>query len=65
MIVLLPPSETKRAGGDGPAMELSLLGSGDLNQLREDLVGELVDLATRIDTSPGQTTVVAFMRSFW
>jgi hypothetical protein len=26
--------------------------------------GELVDLATRIDTSPGQTTVVAFMRSF-
>ena len=26
--------------------------------------GELVDLAIRIDTSPGQTTVVAFMRSF-
>ena len=45
MIVLLPPSETKRAGGDGPAMELALLGSGELNPMREALVGELVDLA--------------------
>ena len=51
MIVLLPPSETKRAGGDGPAMELSLLGSGDLNPLREDLVGELVDLAADQEAS--------------
>ena len=42
---MLPPSETKRAGGDGPAMELALLGSGELNPLRETLVGELVDLA--------------------
>ena len=45
MIVLLPPSETKRAGGDGPAMELALLGSGDLTPMREALVGELVNLA--------------------
>ena len=42
---MLPPSETKRAGGDGPAMKLALLGSGELNPLRETLVGELVDLA--------------------
>ena len=42
---MLPPSETKRAGGDGPAMELALLGAGELNPLREALVGELVDLA--------------------
>ena len=42
---MLPPSETKRAGGDGPAMKLALLGSGELNPLREALVGELVDLA--------------------
>ena len=42
---MLPPSETKRAGGDGPAMKLALLGCGELNPLRETLVGELVDLA--------------------
>lgn len=45
MIVVLPPSETKRAGGDGPALKLALLGSGDLTPMREALVGELVDLA--------------------
>ncbi len=42
---MLPPSETKRAGGDGPALKLALLGSGDLTPMREALVGELVDLA--------------------
>jgi cytoplasmic iron level regulating protein YaaA (DUF328/UPF0246 family) len=50
VIVVLPPSETKRAGGDGPAMELALLGSGELNPLREALVGELVDLAADPET---------------
>ena len=50
MIVLLPPSETKRAGGDGPAIKLALLGSGELNPLREALVGELVDLAADPET---------------
>lgn len=50
MIVVLPPSETKRAGGDGPAMELALLGSGELNPLREALVGELIDLAADPET---------------
>lgn len=47
---MLPPSETKRAGGDGPAMELALLGCGELNPLREALVGELVDLAADPET---------------
>jgi cytoplasmic iron level regulating protein YaaA (DUF328/UPF0246 family) len=50
VIVVLPPSETKRAGGDGPAMKLALLGSGELNPLRETLVGELVDLAADPET---------------
>jgi cytoplasmic iron level regulating protein YaaA (DUF328/UPF0246 family) len=50
VIVLLPPSETKRAGGDGPAIKLALLGSGELNPLREALVGELVDLAADPET---------------
>lgn len=45
MIVLLPPSETKRAGGDGPPLRLDRLGSPELGALRSALVGELVDLA--------------------
>jgi cytoplasmic iron level regulating protein YaaA (DUF328/UPF0246 family) len=50
VIVVLPPSETKRAGGDGPAIKLALLGSGELNPLREALIGELVDLAADPET---------------
>jgi len=45
VIVLLPPSETKRAGGDGPAVKFTLLGSPELNPLRKALIGELVHLA--------------------
>ncbi|MFV8315871.1 peroxide stress protein YaaA [Mycobacterium sp. 23] len=45
MIVLLPPSETKRAGGDGPPLQLGDLNFPELNPLRSELVGELVDLA--------------------
>lgn len=45
MIVLLPPSETKRPGGDGPALNLTRLGSPELNAVRKQLITELVDLA--------------------
>ena len=45
MIVLLPPSETKRAGGDAPALRLEALGHPSLTPVREDLVDELVALA--------------------
>ncbi len=45
MIVLLPPSETKRDGGDGPPLRLERLGNLGLGTLRAELVGELVDLA--------------------
>lgn len=45
MIVLLPPSETKRAGGDGPALRLDRLHTPELTPLREQLVDELVALA--------------------
>ncbi|HEX5142997.1 MAG TPA: peroxide stress protein YaaA [Mycobacterium sp.] len=45
MIVLLPPSETKRTGGDGPPLELDTLGFPELTPLREDLIDELVTLA--------------------
>ncbi len=45
MIVLLPPSETKRVGGDGPPLRLDGLGSPELGSLRATLVDELVELA--------------------
>jgi cytoplasmic iron level regulating protein YaaA (DUF328/UPF0246 family) len=45
VIVLLPPSETKRPGGDGPALSLSSLSSPSLTATRDELVGELVNLA--------------------
>lgn len=45
MIVLLPPSETKRAGGDGAPLHLPELGFAELNPLRAALLDELVELA--------------------
>ncbi len=45
MIVLLPPSETKRAGGDGPPLRIEALGSPELGSLRADLVDDLVALS--------------------
>lgn len=45
MIVLLPPSETKRAGGDGLPLRLDALSSPALTPLRVELVDELVELA--------------------
>lgn len=45
MIVLLPPSETKRDGGDGPPVRFDALGSPDLDPVRRSLAEELVALA--------------------
>jgi len=45
VIVLLPPSETKRAGGDGPALDLPALSWPELGQVRAELVDELIGLA--------------------
>jgi cytoplasmic iron level regulating protein YaaA (DUF328/UPF0246 family) len=45
VIVLLPPSETKRIGGDGPALRVEALSFPTLGPLRETLIGELVGLA--------------------
>lgn len=49
MIVLLPPSETKRSGGDGPPLRLDDLGTPDLTPLRAELVADLVGLAENPD----------------
>ena len=51
MIVLLPPSETKRAGGDGPPLKLDELGCPALGPLRRELVDELVELAADREAS--------------
>ncbi|HET6733779.1 peroxide stress protein YaaA [Mycobacterium sp.] len=45
MIVLLPPSETKRVGGDGPPLRLERLSSPELGPLRAALIDELTELA--------------------
>ena len=45
MIVLLPPSETKRTGGDGPPLDLSTLSWPELAPVRAELVDELIELA--------------------
>ena len=51
MIVLLPPSETKRAGGDGHALRLHELSFPTLNGVRAELVDELGALASDIPTA--------------
>ena len=45
VLVLLPPSETKRTGGAGPPLAMSALSFPDLDPLRKVLVDELVELA--------------------
>jgi cytoplasmic iron level regulating protein YaaA (DUF328/UPF0246 family) len=45
VIVLLPPSETKQVGGDGPPLRLETLGSPELGSLRARLVDELIALS--------------------
>jgi uncharacterized protein len=45
VIVLLPPSETKRVGGDGPPLRIDTLSSPELGPMREELIDELVELA--------------------
>ncbi|MGH3693029.1 MAG: YaaA family protein [Pseudonocardiaceae bacterium] len=45
MLVLLPPSETKASGGDGPPLRLDALSHPDLIPTRRKLIDELVGLA--------------------
>lgn len=45
VIVLLPPSETKRPGGAGPALALDSLSSPSLTATRDTLIDELAALA--------------------
>ncbi|WP_163699662.1 peroxide stress protein YaaA [Mycolicibacterium sarraceniae] len=66
MIVLLPPSETKRSGGDGPPLRFGELANQALNPVRAELVEELVALAAEpsacrraLGISPAQDAEIA------
>jgi cytoplasmic iron level regulating protein YaaA (DUF328/UPF0246 family) len=65
VLVLLPPSETKRDGGDGPSLRLDALDWPDLGSMRAALVDELVTLAAdrpasrrALGISPAQDTEI-------
>ncbi len=45
MLVLLPPSETKAPGGDGDPLRPAELALPELTDVREALLGELIDLS--------------------
>jgi cytoplasmic iron level regulating protein YaaA (DUF328/UPF0246 family) len=45
VLVLLPPSETKSPGGDGPPLDLTALTAPELTAVRTELVESLVKLA--------------------
>ena len=49
MLILLPPSETKRDGGDGPPLDLAVLAYPELANLRGRLVDRVVALASDPD----------------
>ena len=51
MLVLLPPSETKASGGDGPPLSLDALSLPELNPVRAKLVDAVVDLAADVPAS--------------
>lgn len=72
MLVLLPPSETKAPGGDGPALNLDELSFAELNPVRRKLADALVDLARDVpaslralDLSPRQEDEVARNATLW
>lgn len=51
MLIVLPPSETKITGGDGPPLELDRLSFAELNPARKELADDLAALADNIEAS--------------
>jgi cytoplasmic iron level regulating protein YaaA (DUF328/UPF0246 family) len=51
VLVLLPPSETKAAGGDGPPLDVDTLSFPELNAVRRKLADALVELASDVPAS--------------
>ena len=72
MLGLLPPSETKRAGGDGPPVSTAALSFPELDPLRKELLDDLVALAgdvaasrAALGLSPRQDEEVARNAALW
>jgi uncharacterized protein len=72
VLVLLPPSETKRAGGDGPPLTAATLSFPELGPLRKELLDEVVELAgdvtacrTSLGLSARQDDEVARNAALW
>ncbi|GAB3275381.1 peroxide stress protein YaaA [Parasphingorhabdus pacifica] len=51
MLVLLPPSETKATGGDGPPLDLGSLSHPELEPTRRELIDSLTGLAADVPES--------------
>jgi len=72
VLVLLPPSETKADGGDGPPLDLTALTAPELTAVRTELVEALVKLAADVPASraalglsPKQDGEIARNASLW
>jgi cytoplasmic iron level regulating protein YaaA (DUF328/UPF0246 family) len=72
VLVLLPPSETKAPGGDGPSLDLSTLSSPELTPVRTELAETLVKLAgdlpaarAALGLSPKQDDEIARNAALW
>lgn len=72
MLVLLPPSETKAAGGDGAPLDLDALSLPELNPVRRKLADALVELSadvpaslTALGLSPRQSGEVERNAALW
>ena len=72
MLVLLPPSETKAAGGDGPPLDLAALTAPELSSVRTEIAEALVTLAadvpasrTALSLSPRQDDEIERNAALW
>jgi cytoplasmic iron level regulating protein YaaA (DUF328/UPF0246 family) len=72
VLVLLPPSETKADGGDGPPLDLAALTAPELTAVRTELVEALVKLAADVPASraalglsPKQDDEIARNAALW
>jgi uncharacterized protein len=72
VLIVLPPSETKRDGGDGPPLLLDALSFPELDPVRKELLDEVVELAADVTASrqalgisPRQDDEVARNAALW